>query len=144
MQAHPRYNDVVAEVRAFLAERIDVAEAYGLPRESIAVDPGIGFGKNQADNLALLARLRGLADLRRPVAVGVSRKSFIGKILDAPPEDRLEGTIAAAVVSLVNGASILRVHDVRAVKRAVRVAEAILSEAGANEPPREEKAGYVH
>jgi dihydropteroate synthase len=125
MQAHPRYGDVVAEVRAFLAERIDVAEAYGLPRESIIVDPGIGFGKNQTDNLALLADLRVLAGLGRPVLVGISRKSFIGKIIDAPPQDRLEGTIAAAVMSLVNGASIVRVHDVRAVKRALQVAEAI-------------------
>jgi dihydropteroate synthase len=125
MQVQPRYGDVVAEVKAFLAERIDVAEAYGLPRESIVVDPGIGFGKNHPDNLALLAGLRALAELGRPVLVGVSRKSFIGKILDAPPQDRLEGTIAAAVMSLVNGARILRVHDVRAVKRAVRVAEEI-------------------
>jgi len=144
MQAHPHYDDVVAEVRAFLAERIDVAEAYGLPRESIAIDPGIGFGKNQPDNLALLAGLRTLAGLGRPVVVGVSRKSFIGKILDAPPQDRLEGTIAAAVMSFVNGASVLRVHDVRAVARAVRVAEAILSATGGDGPPREEKAGYVH
>ena len=144
MQAHPRYDDVVAEVRAFLAERIDVAEAYGLPRESIAIDPGIGFGKNQPDNLSLLAGLRTLAGLGRPVVVGVSRKSFIGKILDAPPQDRLEGTIAAAVMSFVNGASVLRVHDVRAVTRAVRVAEAILSAAGGDGPPREEKSGYVH
>jgi dihydropteroate synthase len=143
MQVQPRYHDVVAEVKAFLSGRIDVAEAYGLPRESIAVDPGIGFGKGQADNLALLGGLRALAGLGRPVLVGVSRKSFIGKILDAPPEDRLEGTIAAAVMSLVNGARILRVHDVRAVKRAVRVAEAILAGAADAEGSREEKAGYA-
>jgi len=143
MQVQPRYHDVVAEVKAFLSGRIDVAEAYGLPRESIAVDPGIGFGKGQADNLALLGGLRALAGLGRPVLVGVSRKSFIGKILDAPPEDRLEGTIAAAVMSLVNGARILRVHDVRAVKRAVRVAEAILAGAADAERSREEKAGYA-
>jgi len=144
MQVQPRYDDVVAEVKAFLAERIDVAEAYGLSRESIIVDPGIGFGKRQRDNLALLAGLRALTELGRPVLVGVSRKSFIGKILDSPPEDRLEGTIAAAVVSLVNGAAILRVHDVKAVSRAVRVAEAILAGADGVIPPREKTGGYVH
>jgi dihydropteroate synthase len=144
MQVRPRYRDVVAEVRDFLAERIDVAEAYGLPRASIAVDPGIGFGKTHPDNLALLASLSVLAGLGRPVLVGVSRKSFIGKIIDAPPQDRLEGTIAAAVMSLVNGAAILRVHDVRAVRRAVRVAEAIRGASAAGSPPGEEKAGYVH
>jgi len=144
MQVQPRYTDVVAEVKAFLAEKIDVAEAYGVGRESIIVDPGIGFGKRQQDNLALLAGLGALAGLGRPVLVGVSRKSFIGKILDAPPADRLEGTIAAAVMSLVNGASMLRVHDVKAVKRAVRVAEAIRDGGNPEAPPREEKAGYVH
>ncbi len=143
MQTHPHYDDVVAEIRSFLSQKIEVARAYGLRREHLIIDPGIGFGKRLEDNLALLNGLEAFFELDRPILVGVSRKSFIGKILNAPPEDRLEGTIAASVVSLVRGAHILRVHDVRAVKRAVLVAEAILADyRGKN--PGDEKAGYVH
>ena len=143
MQAHPHYDDVIGEIRSFLSQKIEVAEAYGLRREHLIIDPGIGFGKRLEDNLALLNGLEAFLELDRPILVGVSRKSFIGKILNAPPEDRLEGTIAASVVSLVRGAHILRVHDVRAVKRAVLVAEAILADyRGKN--PGDEKAGYVH
>jgi len=136
MQADPRYEDVLSEVRAFLAEKIEIASAYGILPEHLAVDPGIGFGKRLEDNLALLRGLGTLADLGRPVLVGVSRKSFIGKILEAPPEDRLEGSIAAAIISLAHGAHILRVHDVRATRQAVRVADAILSSPAA-EPARD-------
>jgi len=143
MQTHPHYEDVVGEIRSFLSQKIEVAGAYGLHREHLIIDPGIGFGKRLEDNLALLNGLEAFFELDRPILVGVSRKSFIGKILNAPPEDRLEGTIAASVVSLVRGAHILRVHDVRAVKRAVLVAEAILSDyRGKN--PGDEKAGDVH
>lgn len=127
MQAHPHYDDVVAEVRAFLDERLTVAQAYGVAAEAVVLDPGIGFGKRLEDNLALIMGLPSFAALGRPVLMGVSRKSFIGKILNAQPQDRLEGTIAASVVSLVRGAHILRVHDVRAVKRAALVADAILA-----------------
>jgi dihydropteroate synthase len=132
MQADPRYVDVVAEVRAFLGERIEVAAAYGLDRESLVVDPGIGFGKRLEDNLTLLRELPALASLGRPVLAGVSRKSFIGKILDAPVEERLEGTIAAAVLSAAGGAHIVRVHDVREVHRAALVADAMLFGRGAD------------
>lgn len=143
MQVHPRYENVVGEVRAFLADKIEIARAYGLNERNIIVDPGIGFGKRLEDNLTLLNGLDALAGLGRPILIGVSRKSFIGKIIDAPAEERLEGTIAASVVGLVRGAHILRVHDVQAVKRAVLVAEAILG--AAPEPaPRDEKADYVH
>jgi dihydropteroate synthase len=143
MQTHPHYEDVVGEIRSFLSQKIEVAGAYGLRREHLIIDPGIGFGKRLEDNLALLNGLEAFFELDRPILVGVSRKSFIGKILNAPPEDRLEGTIAASVVSLVRGAHILRVHDVRAVKRAVLVAEAILSDyRGKN--PGDEKAANVH
>jgi dihydropteroate synthase len=143
MQAHPHYDDVIGEIRSFLSQKIAVARAYGLRREHLIIDPGIGFGKRLEDNLALLNGLEEFSELDRPILVGVSRKSFIGKILNAPPEDRLEGTIAASIVSLVRGAHILRVHDVRAVKRAVLVAEAILADyRGKNSG--DEKAGYVH
>jgi dihydropteroate synthase len=142
MQLQPHYDDVIGEIRTFLAERLDIAEAYGLERERLVIDPGIGFGKRLEDNLALLNGLAAFEDLDRPVLVGVSRKSFIGKILNAPPEDRLEGTIAAAVVGIVRGAHILRVHDVRAVKRAVQVTEAILA-AQPGPPQPEEKGRYV-
>jgi dihydropteroate synthase len=143
MQADPRYDDVVAEVRAFLAEKIDIAEAYGVRRENIVLDPGIGFGKRLEDNLSLIRRLDAFAELGRPILIGISRKSFIGKILNAPPEDRLEGTIAAAVLSLVHGAHILRVHDVRAVRRAALVADAILAGPPAGPPAGEERSRYV-
>jgi dihydropteroate synthase len=126
MQADPRYDDVVAEVRGFLAERMSAAEAAGIDAESIILDPGIGFGKRVEDNLALIEAVDDLAALGRPVLLGVSRKGFIGRILNAPPADRLEGTIGAAVVGLVRGAHILRVHDVKSVGQAARVADAIL------------------
>ena len=130
MQDAPRYDDALAEVRAYLAGRIEAARALGLAPESIVLDPGIGFGKRLEDNLVLLNHLDALAALGRPVLVGVSRKAFLGRLLDAAPaDDRLEGTIAAAVVGIVRGAHILRVHDVGAVGRAARVADAILAAA---------------
>lgn len=145
MQIHPVYDNVVAEVRAFLDERMTVAQAYGVPAESIILDPGIGFGKRVEDNLTLLNAVDSLADLGRPVLLGVSRKAFIGKILNAPPQDRLEGTIGAAVVGLVRGAHILRVHDVRSVGRAARVADAIVGAPGGSGTAREKDRnhGYV-
>ncbi|MBZ5516171.1 MAG: dihydropteroate synthase [Acidobacteriia bacterium] len=143
MQVQPYYDDVVGEIRAFLAEKIEIARAYGLQKENVIIDPGIGFGKRHQDNLVLLNGLDAFSGLDRPILIGVSRKSFIGKILNAPPEDRLEGTIAASVVSIVHGAHILRVHDVKAVKRAVLVAEAILNE-HPDKNSGEEKIGYAH
>lgn len=128
MQEAPRYDDAVGEVRAFLAGRLAAARAVGVAAESIVLDPGIGFGKRLEDNLVLLNHLETLAALGRPVLAGVSRKAFIGRLLDAAPaDDRLEGTIAASVVAVVRGAHILRVHDVKAVGRAARVADAILA-----------------
>jgi dihydropteroate synthase len=128
MQVHPFYTDVLKEIRSFLAEKIEIALAYGLKKENIIIDPGIGFGKRLEDNLVLINKLDFFEALERPILVGVSRKSFIGKVLNAPPQDRLEGSIAAAVVSILRGASLLRVHDVKAVKRAALVAEAILND----------------
>ena len=125
MQNNPEYNDVGAEVLSFLRESVKKAESTGIIPESIAVDPGIGFGKTLNHNLALIARLGQLKELKKKILLGVSRKSFIGKILDLEVEDRLEGSLAAGIAGVMNGADILRVHDVAATVRAVRVAQAI-------------------
>lgn len=128
MQSNPHYEDLYQEIRCFLEERIATATAYGIKKEKIIVDPGIGFGKNLAHNLAIINNLDFLEDLGRPILVGISRKSFIGKILNLPPHERAEGTIASAVLSVLKGAHILRVHEVEQVRRAIAVAEAILNE----------------
>jgi dihydropteroate synthase len=128
MQSSPYYEDLFQEIRCFLEERIATAEAYGIKRENIIVDPGIGFGKSLEHNLSIINNLNFLEKLNRPILVGISRKSFIGKILNLPPEERVEGTIASAVLSVLKGAHILRVHDVEPVKRAITVAEAIMNE----------------
>jgi dihydropteroate synthase len=150
MQQSPRYGDILDEIRAFLGERIRVAEAAAIPRERIIVDPGIGFGKTFEDNLVLLRRQEVFHELGRPLLLGFSRKAFLGRLLGLPPEERLEGTIAAAVLSVERGAHILRIHDVGPVVRAVRAAEAILglgTDAGAaaemNDSAVERKAGDV-
>lgn len=126
MQQAPKYEDVVSEVRQFLLDRASAFEAEGVARERIWIDPGIGFGKTVADNVALLRHIEALVG-EYPVLVGVSRKSFIGTLLGGlPPEDRLEGTLAAQVLLQAAGVRILRVHDVLAAKRASLVAAAIL------------------
>jgi dihydropteroate synthase len=132
MQEAPRYDDLLGEIGAFLAERMRAAAAAGIPAERIIVDPGIGFGKTYEHNLELLRRQEVFQALGRPVLVGVSRKAFLGAILDLPPTRRLEGTIAASVLAVERGAHILRVHDVGPVARAVRTAEAILGDAAGN------------
>jgi dihydropteroate synthase len=126
MQVEPHYDDLLPEIKAFFQERIEAAVSVGIKRSNIIIDPGIGFGKNHSDNLCLLNNLKFLDELNQPMLVGVSRKSFIGRILDVPPEERLEGTIASALISVMHGAHILRVHDVAAVKKALTVAEAIM------------------
>jgi len=128
MQLNPSYENVMVEVKAFLEEMLETAEAYGIKKEKLIIDPGIGFGKRFEDNLTLIKNLGYLKDLDQPILVGISRKSFIGKILNVPPHRRLEGTIASAILSIVNGAHILRVHDVASVKKAILVAEAIMNE----------------
>ena len=124
MQRAPHYTDVVVEVRAFLAERLAAAVGAGISREQVVVDPGIGFGKTTAHNLALLGALEKLAELS-PVLVGASRKRFIGEITGAPLEGRLAGSLTVAIWSLMRGAAILRVHDVAATAAAVRMAGAL-------------------
>jgi dihydropteroate synthase len=126
MQDDPRYGDVVDEVKGFLAERIEVALAAGVAEERIWVDPGIGFGKTLEHNLELLRRLDELHELGRPLAIGTSRKSFIGKIDGSPVEERIGGSIATAVLAAADGADVLRVHDVAETAQALRVAAAVL------------------
>ncbi|MCZ6670032.1 MAG: dihydropteroate synthase, partial [Acidobacteria bacterium] len=119
------YGNTVAEVVAEIGETVQRARQAGIAAERILVDPGIGFGKRIEDNLALLAHLSRLGDLRRPIVVGTSRKSFIGRILERTVHDRLEGTLATEVVAVWNGAHILRTHDVAATVRAARITDAI-------------------
>jgi dihydropteroate synthase len=130
MQDDPRYGDVLAEVEAFLQERLVVAEAAGVPGEALVVDPGIGFGKRDEHNYALLGGLARLARLGHPVLVGTSRKGFIGRALDLPVGERLEGSAAAVVWAVERGARIVRVHDVAPMVRTVRMTEALLTGGG--------------
>ncbi len=126
MQDDPRYGDVVDDVRAFLAARLAFAVAQGIAEERIWLDPGIGFGKTIDHNLTLLARLRELADLGRPIVVGTSRKGFLGTITGREAGDRVAGTIATNVLALAGGASVFRVHDVAQAHDALAVAAATL------------------
>ncbi len=125
MQEAPQYDDVVAEVHGFLRQRLEAASFAGIDAERIAVDPGIGFGKDQRHNLELLHRIGELLDLGRPVLVGPSRKRFIGALLDLPEGERVEGTAAAVAWLVARGAHIVRVHDVKQIVRVVRVVDAI-------------------
>jgi len=125
MQKKPYYKDVCAEVLNFLSSRIILAEEAGIGFESIAIDPGIGFGKTLTHNVDLIAKLDQLKVLGKQILLGVSRKSFIGDILNLEPAERLEGSIAAGIVGVINGANILRVHDVGSTMRAVRVVNAL-------------------
>lgn len=129
MQKAPRYADLLPEVIGELGAALARAEAAGIDPGRTIVDPGIGFGKTLEHNLELLARLGELRILGRPILVGPSRKSFIGALLDLPPAGRLEGTIAACCLAADRGAHLVRVHDVGAVRRALRVADAIGREA---------------
>jgi dihydropteroate synthase len=127
MQEEPRYEDVVREVRDFLAQRAEVAVAAGVRPENVIVDPGIGFGKNLDHNLALLRDLDVLVDLGFPVLVGASRKRFIGNITGVEEaRERVFGTVATTVLAYQKGARFFRVHDVRANRDALAVAEAVL------------------
>ena len=126
MQADPRYNDVVGEVTGFLAGRRESARAAGIPAEAIVLDPGIGFGKRLEHNLALLAGLGALVELGSPVLIGASRKRFIGELTgDSDPEAREAGSLAVVLAARERGASLFRVHDVAATRRALEVYEAV-------------------
>ena len=127
MQLMTEYRDLIGEIRRELSESMEIAESHGILRDQIALDPGIGFSKTAEQNLELLDRLGELKSLDRPILVGPSRKSFIGMVTKQAPDKRLFGTVAASVLAFERGASILRVHDVWAVKEAISVAEAILN-----------------
>lgn len=134
MQKDPRYGDVLAEVRQFLADRLTAAEAAGIPRLRCIVDPGIGFGKRLEHNLALLAGLDRLASLGVPVMLGASRKRFLGELTDQQePAQRVAASLATAVVGYLRGATIFRVHDVAETVAALKIAQA----AGASASNRE-------
>lgn len=126
MQENPQYVDVVAEIRVFLSAALKRARSHGIGFEHVMLDPGIGFGKKLEHNLTILRNLSELSDLGRPVLVGPSRKAFIGLLTNRPVDERLSGTLAAVVTSVLNGASAVRVHDVAEAKDAVAVADAVL------------------
>jgi dihydropteroate synthase len=127
MQKDPVYEDVVSDVKAFLEERLSFAVSEGVPEEKVWLDPGIGFGKTIEHNLELLRRLDEIVALGRPVVVGTSRKSFLGRLTGRPEREREAATIATNVIALERGASVFRVHDVRANVDALKVATATLA-----------------
>ncbi|MDN5869752.1 MAG: dihydropteroate synthase [Nitrococcus sp.] len=123
MQVHPRYDDVVEDVHQFFAARIQACEAAGISRERLIIDPGFGFGKSVVDNLRLLKALGRFCDLGLPVLVGLSRKSFLGKLTNRLVSQRLVSGLTAAVLAVLNGARIIRTHDVAETVEALRVVE---------------------
>jgi len=127
MQRDPRYGDVVSDVKAFLTERMEAAVRAGVPEERIQLDPGIGFGKTLDHNLELLRRLEELTELGRPLVIGTSRKSFIGRITGRDVTERVHGTVATCVLALERGARVFRVHDVAAVSDALKVTSATVA-----------------
>ncbi|OIQ06280.1 MAG: dihydropteroate synthase [Candidatus Altarchaeum sp. CG2_30_32_3053] len=126
MQLNPHYDDVIGEILSFLKERINFAVANGIKKEKIIIDQGIGFGKRVEDNLMVIKNLDKFKILNCPILVGTSRKSFIGILSDnIPPEERLEGTISSTAIAVMNGADIVRVHDVKEIYKAICLADAI-------------------
>jgi dihydropteroate synthase len=131
MQDDPHYDDVVAEVHEYLRERVETAVFAGIDADRLAVDPGIGFGKDLGHNLALLRACASFRDLGATVVIGASRKRFLGTLTGVDdPADRIEGSIAAAVLAAANGADAVRVHDVAATVRALAVADAVVRGSG--------------
>ena len=139
MQRRPRYRDVVEDVATFLEGAARRAQAAGIARERLLLDPGIGFGKALAHNLSLLRRLDRFVAMGYPVVIGPSRKSFIGQILGAPPEERLAGTLACIAFAAARGAAMVRVHDVKQVRQFLTIWQA-LDETGRQHRPRRHRA----
>jgi len=127
MQNNPIYDDLINDINSFFKKQIIFAQSNGIVRDNIILDPGIGFGKTFNHNLTIINNLKDLCSLGHPIMVGTSRKAFIGDILDAAHSERVEGTIASVVVSVINGANIVRVHDVKEIKKAIMVTEKILA-----------------
>ncbi|OCJ39885.1 dihydropteroate synthase [Serratia sp. 14-2641] len=130
MQQAPHYDDLMADVNAFFQQHIDLCIAGGIAKQKLLLDPGFGFGKNLAHNYQLLARLAEFHHFGLPLLVGMSRKSMIGQLLNVPPEQRVIGSVACAVIAAMQGAQIVRVHDVKETVEAMRVVEATLSAKG--------------
>ena len=130
MQHNPVYVDVAGEVRDFLHARIEACVTAGIPRQRIVIDPGFGFGKTVEHNLELLRRLNELRALGAPILAGLSRKSMIGALFGLPVEQRLHASVALALIAVQNGATMLRVHDVRATREAIRMFEAVYPRTG--------------
>ena len=126
MQNNPHYRDVIGDIIRFLRTQTDNAVKEGIPPESIAIDPGIGFGKTVEHNLEIMKELDSFRSLGYPILIGASRKSFIGKTLDLPVEERLEGSLAMAALAVSKGASIIRAHDVRETVRTVKMIKAVM------------------
>ncbi len=135
MQRDPRYDDVVSEVKAFLERRMELAVSQGIAEHKIVLDPGIGFGKTTEHNLELLRRLDEIVALGRPVAIGTSRKSFLGRITAKPVEDRIAATIATNVLAYVRGARVFRVHDVAPIHDALAITAATVNRPWASTTP---------
>jgi len=125
MQDNPHYNDIIEEINIYFSEKISIAKAAKIKPEKIILDPGIGFGKNIEHNFIILQKLNQFRVHGYPIMIGTSRKSFIGLTLDLPPDDRLEGTAATVSIGIMNGARIVRVHDVKEINRVVTVVEKI-------------------
>jgi len=140
MQDAPHYDDVVAEVHRFLAERVFACEMSGIARKRLLVDPGFGFGKTLDHNLKLLRQLARLRDLGSPILAGLSRKRMIGELTGREVGERLHGSVAAAVIAVQNGAAIVRVHDVAATRDALAVAHAVMQQPAA--PKRDEAQAH--
>ncbi len=126
MQQQPTYADLIGEISDYLRGSIELAQRHGVDAERIVIDPGIGFGKTLEHNLQILRCLREFQRLGRPILVGTSRKSFIGKVLEAPVEQRLFGTAATVAIAIVNGADIVRVHDVKEMAQVARMTDAMV------------------
>lgn len=126
MQENPRYQRLIPEISSYLEEGLKIAAEAGIDLKKVIVDPGIGFGKTAEHNLSLLKNLKKLQILGRPILIGVSRKSFIGKVLNIPMEERLPGSLAATCVALLRGARVIRCHDVKQTRQAVDLVDAIL------------------
>tara|TARA_B100000003_G_scaffold152099_1_gene137366 strand:- start:955 stop:1809 length:855 start_codon:yes stop_codon:yes gene_type:complete len=127
MQKNPHYNDIIKDIEEFFLEKIEISVNYGIKEDLIILDPGIGFGKSVSDNFIIISKLHKFAEMGHIILVGPSRKSFIGETLGLPVHDRLEGTLASIAISVMNGAKIVRVHDVKEVKRVVTITERIMN-----------------
>ncbi|MFI8414971.1 dihydropteroate synthase [Serratia sp. NPDC078593] len=130
MQQAPHYDDLMSDVQAFFQHHIERCTAAGIAKDKLLLDPGFGFGKNLAHNYQLLARLSEFHHFGLPLLVGMSRKSMIGQLLNVPPEQRVIGSVACAVIAAMQGAQVIRVHDVKETVEAMRVVEATLSAKG--------------